>query len=99
MEFFTSYNVSDKWAVGFIKRNGKTVIVFGDKHYDFHEMCGIKCQITSGQYYAEDIAKHFGKLCLDGGVPSWEVSAEDMIMVRKIIHLVGMFDENEQKAA
>jgi hypothetical protein len=96
-QFFTSYNVSNKWVVGFKKSeyNGKNIIVFGDKSYDFDEMCGIKCQITTGSYYAEDIANHVGMLCLDGSVDSWKVSAEDMAMVRKIIHLVDIFDAQE----
>lgn len=96
-QFFTSYNVSDKWVVGFKKSefDGKNIIVFGDKSYDFDEMCGIKCQITSGSYYAEDIANHNGRLCLDCGIPSWTVSAEDMVMVRKLIHLVEVLDAQE----
>ena len=89
-QFFTSYNVSDKWVVGFKKSefNGKNIIVFGDKSYDFDEMCGIKCQITTGSYYV-------GMLWLDCSVDSWKVSAEDMAMVRKLIHLVDILDAQE----
>ena len=91
-EFFTAYNISDRWAIGFTKGNLGTVVVFGDKSYDFDEMDGIKCQITSGQYYADDIMSHNGKLCLALGDPSWTVSAEAIEQAKKFIHLVIMFN-------
>lgn len=91
-EFFTAYNISDRWAIGFTKGKLGIVVVFGDKSYDFDEMNGIKCQITSGQYYADDIMNHNGKLCLDLGIPSWTISAEDVEKAKKFIHLVNMFD-------
>ncbi len=28
-EFFTAYNISDRWAIGFTKGNLGTVVVFG----------------------------------------------------------------------
>lgn len=83
MQFYKSEKISDKWGIAFKKDEfcgqPTAVVYFLDLDYKFDNVCGLPCQITSGSYFIEDVINHAGStLCLDGGIPAWTVSGDDL---------------------
>ena len=69
-DFTQPVNISDRFAIDFVKRDNEkeTVVRFIDRKYN---------QITTGSYYISTIIEHkkgYG-LTLDGGFPEWTVDA------------------------
>ena len=90
MQFYKVDKISENWAIAYAKSTfcGEPALTvrFLDLHYDFDEVCGVKCQITSGGYYAEDLIKHKGDiLCLDGGCPAWTVRGWELKFAKTLI--------------
>lgn len=89
MEFYKVDIISENWAIAYEKSTfwaGPDLIVrFLDLHYDFDEVCGVKCQITSGSYYATSLIHHKGNvLCLDAGCPAWTVRGWELKLAKKL---------------
>lgn len=89
MEFYKVDNISENWALAYEKKSlcGELVLVvrFLDLHYNFDEVCGVKCQITSGSYYASSLIHHKGDvLCLDAGCPAWTVRGWELKLAKKL---------------
>lgn len=59
------------------------LIEFFDPKYAGQKSFGPLGQFVS-RYYAETLAEGSGGLCLDGGIPDWTVSAEQMAQVREL---------------
>jgi hypothetical protein len=75
-------NTGDKYGCDFCLTNDKAPMVeFYDTRYP-HTQYG---QFVSRYYVDTLLERDTGGLCLDGGVPSWTVSAEDMATVRNFL--------------
>jgi hypothetical protein len=75
-------NTGDKYGRDFCLTNDKAPMVeFYDTRYP-HTQYG---QFVSRYYVDTLLERDTGGLCLDGGVPSWTVSAEDMATVRNFL--------------
>jgi hypothetical protein len=75
-------NTGDKYGVNDCLVNDKAPMVeFYDTRYP-HTQYG---QFVSRYYVDTLLERDTGGLCLDGGVPSWTVSAEDMATVRNFL--------------
>ncbi len=80
MNFYRAFKISDRFGIAFTQENpdAEPVVYFLDLKYDFEDICGIKCQVTSGSYYVSTIKDHKGDLCLDGSIAAWTVPKEAM---------------------
>jgi hypothetical protein len=75
-------NTGDKYGLNDCLVNDKAPMVeFYDTRYP-HTQYG---QFVSRYYVDTLLERDTGGLCLDGGVPSWTVSAEDMATVRNFL--------------
>ncbi len=57
------------------------LIEFYDCRSDFNKWMEFECQFVS-RYYLSTFMNHEGGLCLDGGVPSWEISEANTLAVQ-----------------
>lgn len=85
-DFTQPVNISDRFAIDFVKRDNEkeTVVRFIDRKYN---------QITTGSYYISTIIEHkkgYG-LTLDGGFPEWTV---DAIATTKAIEICEYYKNN-----
>lgn len=76
-------NTGDKYGRDFCLTHTKDepLVEFYDTRYP-HTQFG---QFVSRYYIDTLLERDTGGLCLDGGVPSWTVSAEDMATVRNFL--------------
>jgi len=72
----------DKYGLNNVLTCGsKALVEFYDSRYDFTP----RGQFIS-RYNVETIRDSDNGLCLDGGIPAWNISASDMATVRKYIN-------------
>jgi hypothetical protein len=78
-------NTGDRYGVNDCLTNTKPPMVeFYDSRF-IHGADGDRGQFVSRYYVDTLLERNTGGLCLDGGVPSWTVSAEDMNIVRDFL--------------
>lgn len=80
--------VSKKWAIGIVPQDEKLpIIVFLDRKQKVDTVCGMPCQITTGQYAFDTIwnGNYPDGINLDGGVVSWKVGPIEMDVVRRFL--------------
>jgi len=88
LNFSEVHIVSKKWAIGIVPQKDKLPnIVFLDRNQSVDNVCGMPCQVTTGQYDFDTLWTHNTNdgLDLDGGVPSWKVSGPEMDVVRRYL--------------
>lgn len=88
MNFREVHIVSKKWAIGIVpKDDSLPIIVFLDLSQKVDNVCGIPCQITTGQYNFETLwnGGYMDGIDLDGGVDSWKVGPAEMDVVRRLL--------------
>lgn len=88
MNFREVHIVSKKWAIGIVPQEEKLpIIVFLDRDQKVDTVCGVTCQITTGQYNFETLwnGDYTDGLGLDGGVDSWKVGPVEMDVVRRLL--------------
>lgn len=88
LKFREVHIVSKKWAIGIVpKDNSLPIIVFLDLSQTIDKVCGVTCQITTGQYNFETLwnGDYTNGLDLDGGVDSWKVEPVEMDVVRRLL--------------
>ncbi len=67
---------------GCLNHEGKEPLIeFYDCRSDFNKWLEFECQFIS-RYCLSTFMSHEGGLCLDGGVPSWEISEENTLAVQ-----------------
>lgn len=82
-------NVGDKYGRNdCLINDDRPMIEFYDPRYQ-HTPLG---QFVSRYYIFTILERDYGGLCLDGGIPEWTVSAEDMQEIRAWLRKIKVVD-------
>ena len=88
LNFKEVHIVSKKWAIGIVpQENSLPIIVFLDRNQKTDMVCGLCCQVTTGQYDFDTLWNRGTNdgMDLDGGVDSWKVGPAEMDVVRRYL--------------
>jgi hypothetical protein len=68
----------------------KPLIEFYDGRFDFDAWTGFVGQFI-GRWYLETFMDHEGGMCLDGGIPNWQIGADNTAEIQAWVR--GMMEE------